>query len=95
MALEGGVTGWVNRPDYCTCLSADEHAIFDLLPVAVHPTQDGNVLGINLREDWEPPRREVRDINQNPCLCPEPEHLHRGQQLGTVTPSAGNVDLVL
>ena len=55
-APEGDATGWVDLPDHCTCLSADEHAIFALLVAFVHPAQDGDADGVDLAKDRVDPR---------------------------------------
>ena len=53
MALEGDVTGWVDLPDYCTCLGVEEHAIRE---ARVDSTKDSYVLGVNLGKDGGGPR---------------------------------------
>ena len=94
-APEGELTVWVNLPDHCTCLGTDEHAIRVHLVAAVTPAQDGDFVEFTLAKDGEVPWREVGEINENPCLCSEPEHLDGGHLLAPFPPrTACNVDLL-
>ena len=57
--------------------------------------KDDNFVGIDLYKDWVEPRCEFWDLDQNPGLCLEPEHLYGGQIVISSTHPAGNVDLVV
>ena len=73
--MEGEVADWVDHPDHSTSLSVEQHPIAEFLPAfrwLVVPTQDGDGLGVDLREHWLLPRSELWDINENPGLCPQP-----------------------
>ena len=94
VADELELTDWVDHLDHSTSLSIEHDPIAEGLPSAVIPTQDGDGLGINLRDDRVTPQHEVWDINKHPGLCSEPEHLHRGQ-MAIITPPAGNVALLV
>ena len=91
-AVEFELACWVNHLDHGTSLSVQEHPIAEELPSAI-PTQDGYGLGVDLRDDGDSPRCEVWDVDQLPCLCSEPEHLHRAQILVIVTQPACDVAL--
>ena len=69
-AHELDLAGWVDHPHHSSSLGIEQHPIADPLPLT--PTQDGYFVGVKLREDWEPPRREAWDIDDYPCLCPHP-----------------------
>ena len=60
--------------DHSTSLGVEDSSTVEVVVPSVEPvpTQDADVLGVNLREDWECPRREVGDIDENPCLRPHP-----------------------
>ena len=94
MAVELDLACWVDLPDHSGSLSIEQHPIAAGAIPAVTPTHDGDVVGIDLREDWPGSRREVWDFYQNPGLCPEPEHLHRAKILATATLPAGDVALL-
>ena len=80
-AVELDIAAWVDHPDHSNSLSIEEHPIaVEGLP-AVTPTQDGDFVGVDLAKDGQDLRREVWDLDQNPCLCSYPEHLHRAQFL--------------
>ena len=70
-AVEFDLADWVDHPNHRSGLSIEQHPIAAGLQSA-YPAQDGYVLGIELREDWVGPRREVWDIYQNPCLRAHP-----------------------
>ena len=71
VAVEFYLAVWVNMPDHSTILCVEQHPIAET-PLAVHPTQDGDVVGIDLRDDGDSPRREAWDLDQNPGLCSQP-----------------------
>ena len=92
IAPEPNLAGWVDLPDHNTSLSIEQHPIIEGLPAVISPEDDDGP-GVDLRNDGAVPRCEVWDFDQNPCLCPEPQHLYGGQ-LTISTLSAGNVDLI-
>ena len=82
-------------PDHSVSLSVEQHPIAVVgLHSAVISPEDGDGLGVNLRDDGVFPRCEVRDINELPCLCAQPEHLHRAKILATITLPACDVALL-
>ena len=96
VALELNVTGWVDHLDPSTSLSIEKDPIAAIVvPSAVIPREDGDVVGVDLAKDREGPRGEIWDVNKHPGFCPEPQHLHRAKKLAIVTKSAGNVDLLV
>ena len=70
-ALEPALTGWSDHLDHSTSLAVEQHPIVEVV-ASVKSPEDGYVLGVNLREDGEVPRREVWDLNELPCLCAQP-----------------------
>jgi len=95
VALELDLADWVNLPDHSASLSIQDNPVTETLPSAVMPTQDGDGLGVDLRDDGDSPRREAWDLDQNPGLCSQPEHLHRAKTLVIVTLSACDVALLV
>ena len=92
VALEGDVTGWVDLLDYSASFDVEDHTIAAPLVVAA-PTQDADVISIDLRDEWVSPLREIWDVDELPSLRPQPEHLY-GVQLANTTIPASDVDLV-
>ena len=92
VALEGDVTGWVDLLDYSASFDVEDHTIAAPLVVAA-PTQDADVISIDLRDEWVSPLREIWDVDELPSLRPQPEHLY-GVQLANATIPASDVDLV-
>ena len=70
-ALELDLTDWVDLLDHCTSLSIEDDAIAAVISSA-DPAQDGDADSIKLGEDGVEPRREVWDVDQLPCLRPQP-----------------------
>ena len=60
------------------------------------PSQDANVIGIKLAEDGVAPRLELSDLDKDPRVRPQPEHLHCAQVANIVTKviTTGDEDLV-
>ena len=83
----------VDHLDHSSSLSIEQHPIAAGAIPPFTPTQYGDGLGVNLGEDWLEPRREIWDLDQLPCLCAQPQHLHGGQ-IAIATPSACDVALI-
>ena len=83
-----------NFLDQCACFCVENHAVAVVLLKARVSAQDGYVVGIDLCEDRILPRREVWDVNDLPCRCSQPEHLHFYEPGAFVTKSTCDVDLL-
>ena len=62
IAVEFNLTGWVNQPDHRACLSIEDDTVVDGPPVVSLSSQDADIFGVQLGEDWAHPRVEVWDF---------------------------------
>ena len=88
--MDGDLTGWVNLLYQCASLGVKDDSI--TAEIIADSPEKADVVLVELAKDSIGPRCKVRDVNQSPCICSQPENLHRAQ-FALLTYSTGDVDM--